>query len=237
MFLLRSLDSLLMIAGAKFDVPLVVTPSSLSGSNFGMSAPLLACFETDLKGVVKAVSEDQFLFGVYVLVAIAAFSLAATSVWSARKGHCPLMGFARSWLLPGFLATFQHYFMEFDASVCIYLFAMFVAVSPSFFSAFSMLLPVSLVRELKSCERQEKTKQTCEVEDFMVPPCHSVGLTAVSCRFFRVVCPLCATTGALLTFCSCSSLTRSCTPLSWRRVFPMVWQIMEIPLWTYTGGR
>ena len=61
MFLLRSLDSLLMIAGAKFDVPLVVTPSSLSGSNFGMSAPLLACFETDLKGVVKAVSEDQFL--------------------------------------------------------------------------------------------------------------------------------------------------------------------------------
>ena len=179
MFLLRSLDSLLMIAGAKFDFPLMVTPSSLSGSNFGMSAPLLACFETDLKGVVKAVSVGQFLLGVYVLVAIAAFSLAATSVWSARKGHCPLMGFARSWLLPGFLATFQHYFMEFDVSVCIYLFAMFVAVSPSFFSAFSMLLPVSLVRELKSCERQEKTKQTCEVEDFMVPPCHSVGLTAV----------------------------------------------------------
>ena len=163
MFLLRSLDSLLLIAGAKFDVPLVVTPSSLSGSNFGMSAPLLACFETDLKGVVKAVSEDQFLFGVYALVAIAAFSLAATSVWSARKGHCPLMGFARSWLLPGFLATFQHDVMDLDTSVCIYLFAVFVAASPLFFSAFSMLLPVSLVRELKSCEasgcqRQEKTK-------------------------------------------------------------------------------
>ena len=72
--------------------------------------------------------------------------------------------------------------MDSDTSVCIYSFAVFVAVSPSFFSAFSMLLPVSLVRELKSCERQEKTKQTCEVEELlclMVPPCHSVGLTAV----------------------------------------------------------
>ena len=39
-----------------------------------------------------------------------------------------------------------------------------------------------------------------------------------SCRFFQVVCPLCATTGALLTFLSCSSSTRSCTLLSWRRV-------------------
>ena len=92
------------------------------------------------------------------------------------------MGFARSWLLPGFLATFQHDFMDFDTSVCIYSFAVFVAVSPLFFSAFSMLLPVSLVRELKSCERQEKTKQTCEVEDLlclMVPPYHSAGLMAV----------------------------------------------------------
>ena len=80
MFLLRSLDSLLMIAGAKFDVPLLVVPSSLSGSNFGMSVPLLARFETDLKGVVKAVSEDQFLVGFYTFVAIAAFNLAATSL-------------------------------------------------------------------------------------------------------------------------------------------------------------
>ena len=31
-------------------------------------------------------------------------------------------------------------------------------------------------------------------------------------------CPLCATTGALLMFRSCSSSTSSCTPLSWRRV-------------------
>ena len=122
MFLLRSLDSLLMIAGAKFDVPLVVTPSSLSGSNFGMSAPLLACFETDLKGVVKAVSEDQFLFGVYVLVAIAAFSLAATSVWSARKGHCPLMGFARSWLLPGLLCLLPCRLRSSLLSACCFLF-------------------------------------------------------------------------------------------------------------------
>ena len=64
---------------------------------------------------------------------------------------------------------------------------MFVAASPLFISPFSMLLRVSLVRELKSCaasgfKRQEKTKQTCEVEDslcFMVPPCHSKGLMAV----------------------------------------------------------
>ena len=127
---------------------------------------------------MKAVSEDQFLFGMHSLVAIAAFSLAATSLWSARKGHCPLMGFARSWLLPGFLATFQHDFMGRDTSVCFHMFAVFVAASPLFFSAFSMLLPVCLLRELKSCaasgfKSQEKTKQTCEVEAslcFMVPP-------------------------------------------------------------------
>ena len=40
-------------------------------------------------------------------------------------------------------------------------------------------------------------------------------LVCRSCRFFHVVCQLCATTGALR---SCSSSTRSSTPLSWRSV-------------------
>ena len=87
-----------------------------------MSAPLLACFETDLKGVVKAVSEDQFLVGFYTFVAIAAFSLAATSLLSTRKEHCSLIGFALSCLLPGSLATFQHDVMGQDTSVCFYMF-------------------------------------------------------------------------------------------------------------------
>ena len=132
-------------------------------------------------------SEDQFLVGFCTFVAIAAFSLAATSLWSARKGHCPLMGFALSWLLPGFLATLQHDFMGQDTSVCFYMFAVFVAASSLFISAFSMLFPVSLVSELKSCaasgfKRQEKTKQTFEVEEaqcFMVPPCNSISLMAM----------------------------------------------------------
>ena len=49
------LDSLSMMVCAKFDVPQLVTPSSLSGSSLGLSAPLLANFETDLKDFVKAV--------------------------------------------------------------------------------------------------------------------------------------------------------------------------------------
>ena len=51
---------------------------------------------------MKAVSEDQFLFGVYSLVAIAAFSLAATSVWSARKGALPSDGFCPFVVAPWF---------------------------------------------------------------------------------------------------------------------------------------
>ena len=37
-------------------------------------------------------------------------------------------------------------------------------------------------------------------------------------QVFPVVCPMCATTGALVTFRSCSSSTKPSTPLSWRRV-------------------
>ena len=51
-----------MMVGAKFDVPLMVTPSSLRGSNLGVSAPMLANFEAYFQILVEAAAfENQLL--------------------------------------------------------------------------------------------------------------------------------------------------------------------------------